>query len=101
MITRLVKLTIDPLKVDEFLNNFDQVKNQIRLFDGCMHLELLSDTEAPGVLFTYSIWDSQSSFENYRDSELFRSTWRIVKPLFTEKAEAWSLERIADVHVRS
>ncbi|NQX97969.1 MAG: hypothetical protein HRT73_08835, partial [Flavobacteriales bacterium] len=30
---RIVKMTFDPTKVDEFLNNFNQVKDKIRSFD--------------------------------------------------------------------
>ena len=40
---RIVKMTFDPAKVDEFLNNFNQVKDKIRGFEGVEHLELLND----------------------------------------------------------
>ena len=40
---RIVKMTFDLDKIDEFLANFNQVKQHIRDFDGVKHLELLRD----------------------------------------------------------
>lgn len=89
---RIVKMTFDPTKVDEFLNNFNQVKEKIRGFDGVEHLELLNDKNNTNIYFTYSTWKSEKHLNNYRHSELFKSVWAVTKPLFIEKAEAWSVE---------
>lgn len=89
---RIVKMTFDPTKVDEFLNNFDQVKEKIRRFEGVEYLELLNDKDNSNIYFTYSIWNSADALENYRHSELFKSVWAKTKPLFIAKAEAWSVD---------
>jgi heme-degrading monooxygenase HmoA len=60
-----------------------------------MHLELLNGTDQPEVFFTYSHWESVEALENYRHSELFRTTWTKAKPLFAAKAEAWSTNQLA------
>ena len=39
---RIVKLTFQEDKIADFLNNFNEVKHQIRSFDGNQFLELLS-----------------------------------------------------------
>ncbi|WP_042479583.1 putative quinol monooxygenase [Solitalea canadensis] len=93
MIKRIVKMTFDPDKVDEFLTVFEESKALIRNFDGCHHLELLRDANAPNRFFTFSFWDSEIHLNTYRDSALFKSTWAKTKILFIEKPEAWSVEQ--------
>lgn len=91
---RIVKMTFKPEKVDEFLDNFNTNKTLIRAFDGVQHLELLKDKSADNIYFTYSVWQSEDQLENYRNSELFRGVWAKTKPLFSKKAEAWSVDAI-------
>lgn len=91
---RIVKMTFSPEKVDEFLANFEQVKDKIRNFDGVEHLELLNDKNQANIYFTYSIWESEEQLNNYRHSDLFKSVWADTKPMFIEKAEAWSVDQI-------
>jgi len=73
---------------------FEQSKARIRAFDGCQHMELLRHKARPNVLFTLSIWDEEAALEAYRASALFADTWAKTKALFSEKAEAWTLEII-------
>ena len=91
---RIVKLTFKPDKVAAFIENFNQNKHHIRNFEGVLHLELLNDKTNSNIYFTYSIWQSEQHLENYRNSALFKSIWEVTKPMFSAKAEAWSVERI-------
>ncbi|MFM7078651.1 MAG: putative quinol monooxygenase [Bacteroidota bacterium] len=91
MITRIVKLEIDPANADVFRAHFDEVCVEIRNFPGCLGLELLHDLHSNGIFFTWSRWSNEASFETYRQSQLFNATWQKVKPLFVNKAQAWSL----------
>lgn len=91
MIIRIVKMTFDPLKTDDFLKIFDSSKHMIRGFKGCNHLELLNDVNNKNIFFTYSYWESEDDLNNYRQSELFGSVWQKTKVLFLEKPEAWSV----------
>ena len=93
---RIVKMTFNPAKVHEFLNNFNQVKEKIRGFEGVEHLELLNDKNHSNIYFTYSIWKDESYLEKYRHSDLFKGVWAVTKPLFIEKAEAWSVESMME-----
>jgi quinol monooxygenase YgiN len=92
MIVRVVKMTFVAEKLDDFLAVFAASKDKIRNFEGCQHLELLQDTKHKNILFTYSHWDSEAHLEEYRNSELFKTTWAKTKVLFAGKAEAWSLK---------
>jgi heme-degrading monooxygenase HmoA len=96
MITRIVKLSLDPPKIKDFLVIFDQVKKDIRQFQGCNHLDLLGDITGSGIVFTYSLWETQENFLDYQNSALFKNTWAKVKPMFIAKAEAWSLEKLRE-----
>ena len=91
MIKRIVKLTFKEEHLETFVTLFDQVKNNIRNFDGCTHLELWQDVNNPCIFFTYSFWESTEDLESYRHSELFKATWAKTKILFNDKPEAWSI----------
>ncbi len=83
--------------IEEFLEIFNQHKVAIRNFPGCSHLQLLKDPEDPFCYTTLSHWDQLQSLENYRKSELFGSVWGRVKTLFSERTQAYTLERFVEV----
>ncbi len=91
MINRIVRMSFDPQKVDEFLQLFEEVKLKIAAFEGCEGLTLLRDTAEPNVLLTYSYWLSEAHLNKYRFSELFKDTWSRTKILFNNAPVAWSL----------
>lgn len=92
MFIRIVKMEFQPEKIDAFLQNFELVKEQIRNFEGCLHLKLLRDKNHPHIFFTYSKWEKTTDLEHYRTSDLFKNVWSVTKPLFNKKAEAWSVD---------
>ena len=93
MIVRLVKMEFKAEEVDHFIKLFDEVKSQIRGFEGCAFLELLKGEQQSTIFFTHSYWSSAEALENYRKSELFTTTWAKTKVLFNAKPEAWSVEK--------
>jgi autoinducer 2-degrading protein len=100
MITRIVRMEFHPGHVDDFLAQFDRVKNLIRAYPGVQHLELLRDAGLANVFYTYSKWDDERALEVYRESELFKRAWSQVKPWFVEKPQAFSLldEMVVERH---
>ena len=92
MISRIVKMTFEMDKCEEFLDIFIQSKSMIRNMPGCVSLKLIRDIKHTNIFFTYSIWEKESDLENYRNSELFSGVWKATKALFSAKAEAWSTE---------
>ncbi len=94
MISRIVKMTFQEEKVEDFLANFHKHKDQIRNFPGCEKLKLLRDVNDPNIFFTYSWWQEATDLENYRQSELFQGVWAFTKTLFAAKPEAWSTNEI-------
>jgi heme oxygenase (mycobilin-producing) len=97
MIIRIVRMHFTALGVDEFLEIFNKNKKAIRAFEGCTHLELLKDFEDPDTYVTLSYWKDAQSLENYRKSELFGSVWGRVKTLFSERTQAFSLEKFIEL----
>lgn len=94
MFVRIVKMSFDPSKIEEFLANFDAKKHHIRNFEGCEFLELYRDKENTNVFFTYSFWNRELDLENYRHSDLFKTVWAETKVLFNGKPEAWSVDKV-------
>lgn len=94
MLVRIVKMSFEPSKIEEFLANFEANKSKIRAFEGCNFLELYRDQNNTNIFFTYSYWNSENDLNNYRHSDLFKSVWAKTKPLFNAKPEAWSVSKL-------
>lgn len=90
MITRIVKLEIQPDKALEFRKVFAENQKSITGFPGCHEVRLVHSNSNDQTHFTISLWENEESLENYRHSELFGKIWPTVKPWFAEKAQAWS-----------
>lgn len=103
MILRIVRMEFEPAKLATFLTVFDASKHQIRAFEGCHRLELHTDAALPNVRYTYSVWESESALNAYRESALFQSTWAATKVLFCAKPQAFSLvlSEIVDISTAS
>jgi quinol monooxygenase YgiN len=93
-IVRIVRMSFKPEHVLEFLNQFNQVKNEVRAFDGCLHLALLRDQTEKNVFYTYSLWESEGHLALYRNSPLFEETWTGIKSWFNAKPQAYTLLQI-------
>ncbi|WP_372472968.1 putative quinol monooxygenase [Capnocytophaga sp. ARDL2] len=94
MFIRIVKLSIAPERLPEFLETFDQSKEKIRNFPGNTFLELYQDKANPSIVFTYSLWEDEQDLENYRHSDVFRGIWSVIKPMFNAAPEAWSVDKL-------
>ena len=81
-------------KIEAFLNNFEEVKHHIRNFEGNRFLELYQDKNDKRIFFTYSYWENEEALENYRKSALFDGVWTHTKALFSDRPEAWSVDRL-------
>jgi quinol monooxygenase YgiN len=90
VIVRLVRLKVDPKKVEEFKALFESLYDGIRAHRGCISLRLITDLEGLGEFFTLSEWESPEALEAYRQSFFFRETWPRVKAFLKEKAWAQS-----------
>ena len=97
MLVRIVKMSFQEDKINDFLQNFHANKSKIRNFDGCILLELYQDKTEKNQFFTYSYWNSEADLENYRNSNLFKNVWTVTKKLFNKKPEAWSLDKIVSL----
>jgi len=95
MFIRIVKMSFESSKIENFIENFNINKEEIRNFEGCNLLKLLRDKNNPNIFFTYnSYWESEAHLETYRNSELFKSVWAKTKVWFNNKPEAWSVDTI-------
>lgn len=97
MIIRIVRMHFTEAGVEEFLEIFNQNKTSIRNFPGCLHLQLLKDIKYPNTYTTLSHWQGEADLEKYRKSELFGSVWDRVKILFSERTQAFSLEKFIEL----
>lgn len=97
MLIRIVKMTLLADKSEAFRLQFQQIKDKIMAFEGCELLELYQDKSDPTVFFTYSYWQSEADLNNYRTSVFFKEVWSQTKKMFSEKAEAWSVNKIVSL----
>lgn len=89
---RIVKMTFEEEKITDFLIFFDTIKSVVNNFPGCNGMQLLRDIHSPNIIFTYSNWEKEENLENYRTSSEFQGIWTTIKPWFSEKAQAWSVD---------
>lgn len=94
MLVRIVKMEFQQEKVNTFLDLFNITRDKIANFDGCLGVEWLQTIDNENLFFTYSKWNSEKDLENYRNSELFKETWSKTKALFSNKPEAWSMNKL-------
>ncbi len=94
MFVRIVKMTFDVDKIELFISIFNENQLKIRNSEGCELLELYRDKANPTVFFTYSYWQEENHLENYRNSDLFKNVWAKTKLLFSDKPEAWSVDKL-------
>jgi heme oxygenase (mycobilin-producing) len=97
MLIRIVRMHFTQAGVEQFLQIFDENKHAIRNVKGCSHLQLLRDLHDPLTYTTLSHWDNAGSLELYRNSELFKRVWGRVKTLFSERSQAYSLEKYIEL----
>ena len=90
-ILRIVRLTFHPENVDDFITIFEESKELIGAFDGCIEVKLKKDQDHQNVYYTVSRWISNDHLNAYRKSELFEKTWAKTKKLFSDKPQAFSL----------
>jgi len=93
MLIRIVRMHFTEAGVGEFLEIFRNNMEAIRHFDGCEHLELMKDVDDPLTYTTLSYWKDSISLEKYRKSDLFGGVWGSVKTLFSERSQAFTLEK--------
>lgn len=97
MLIRIVRMHFTEAGEEEFLSIFNANKVAIRGFEGCTHLELLKDVDDAATYTTLSYWKDAESLEHYRKSELFASVWGRVKTLFSERTQAFSLQKFIEL----
>ena len=97
MITRIVKLSFKEEKINDFIKTFYFKQPKIEQFKGCKGASLYRVSDKKNEFVTYSLWESEEDLNNYRASDFFRSTWKVVKTYFSEPPIAWSMEKQEDV----
>lgn len=97
MIVRIVRMTFKEGNIGDFINLFTRTSSKIAEMKGCKHLELMSEPSNKRVFCTYSIWDSETDLNNYRNSETFNTIWGECKTYFSERPVAFSLEKFISV----
>ena len=80
-------------ELESFLKMFEQKRDAIRAFPGCMKVCLFQQCDRENVCFTYSHWTSAEALEKYRNSDFFKETWAETKAKFSAPAEAWSVNQ--------
>lgn len=90
MIRRIVHMEFQPQHVPAFLELFEASCGKIRAYPGCLELTLLQEVTHGGHMTTYSLWESEEALESYRGSDLFQSTWKRTKVMFSAKPRAVS-----------
>lgn len=96
MITRIVKMTVQMERTDEFRSILELNSQEVRTFNGCEHLEIFCDKKDRSTIFSYSIWKTERHLNQYLRSEFFRSFWPKLTQFFAAEAQAWTVDNFFD-----
>jgi quinol monooxygenase YgiN len=96
MVVRIVRMHFREEEVKTFLAIFNENKEAIRSFPGCTYMDLMRDIRTPFTYVTISHWNGPDDLETYRHSPLFESVWERVKKLFSNRPEAFTVEKVPD-----
>lgn len=91
MLYRVVHMVFKEDKIDDFIKLFYNKQALIEANEGCKKVWLMTDSRNKYAMATWSLWESEDHLNKYRHSEMFEDTWKTVKPMFAEKAKAYSL----------
>ena len=81
-IIRLIYVTVKPEHVKEAINLWKNHCAPLMIKQpGCFSEELLECVDQPGEFISYSVWDTQSSIDRYRDSEAHAEIQRHARGL--------------------
>ena len=94
---RIVKMEFQEDKTEEFIANFNAVKDKIRNQPGNRLLEMYRDKHNSNIFFTYSYWEKEEHLNNYRKTDLFKEVWAKTKLLFNAKPQAWSVDKLVSL----
>lgn len=97
MLIRVVRMYFKEENVQDFLALFDESKERIRNYEGCLKLELLQDHNQAHILTTYSYWRDKKALDNYRHSAFFMENWLQMKKYFAQKPIAFSCIKLEEV----
>ncbi len=97
MLIRIVRMYFKEEHTKDYLQIFEDTKEGIRNFDGCLRLELLQDHNQEHILTTYSYWRDKKALDNYKSSGFFMENWARTKKLFSAKPMAFSCIKLDEV----
>ncbi|NEN24326.1 antibiotic biosynthesis monooxygenase [Cryomorpha ignava] len=90
MVIRIVELHIHRDRLEKAQLLLAEVAPNVRKMDGCSHLNILEGLNNNAHITTYSYWKSEDHLNAYRQSNVFKTFWGEIKPLFAMPARAWS-----------
>lgn len=93
MLYRVVHMVFQEDKIKDFIHEFYKKQALIEANEGCHKVYLMEDTRNKNAMATWSLWETEEHLNAYRNSEMFAETWKTVKPMFSEKAKAYSLTK--------
>ena len=94
MITRIIKITIDPVNTDDFRQFITLMKDNFSTIGGCQHIDILNDKEDKNIFFMYTIWETEAMLNKYRKSELNKTFWNKLNQWSIKEPQAWTVENV-------
>jgi len=94
MILRIVKMEVDPHKIEifnMFMNNLTDEKSRL---EGCVHHDFFCDKKFINVYYSYTIWENVLNLKKYKKTPLFKEVVKTLKSLCMNEPYAWTVENL-------
>ena len=96
MILRIVKMEVDPQKLEIF-NHFMKNLNEEKVkLEGCVHHDHFPEKKFVNVYYSYTIWENVNYLKKYKKSPLFKEVVKTLKSLCMTEPYAWTVENIIE-----
>ncbi len=94
MILRVVKMKVETKKLDAFDLFMSNLHDEKLKLPGCLHFDYFHEKKNRNIYYTYTIWENEKYFKQYKKSELFKEVVSTLKSLCLEQPQAWTIENV-------
>lgn len=94
MILRIVKMEVDPQKLEIFELFMKNLSEEKAKLDGCVHHDFFCDKNYVNLFYSYTIWENLTYLKKYKKTPLFKEVVKTLKMLCSTEPSAWTVENL-------
>ncbi len=94
MILRVVKLKVDPRKMEAFQLFMENLHDEKLRLNGCLHFDFFNERQNPNIFYSYTIWEHEKFLKQYKKTDLFKEVVQTLRELCIDEPQAWTIQNV-------